>query len=612
MIANKKTSNSPYNWHRIITLMVLCLFAFTAILAARQRKRSPQRTAKVTDERIYLEHADELSYGYAGIDYGAQFLKGNVAIRHKGMHLTCDSAYLYNETNSFRALGHVHMTQGDTLDLVSERGYYDGFTEIAHAWDNVVLTHRTNILHCDTLDYDRLYDFADAYGSGGIKLTSNKDVLTSDWGRYHLDTRKADFYYNVVLTNDKGLRIETDTLHYYEPLSMANATGPSTILSNDNKVETSNGWYNTRTERSELYGRSTVYSGQRTITADSLWHDEASGINEGFGNVVYVDHQNKNSLISDYGKYNTITGDGFATQRALAIEFSQQDTLYMHGDTIRIHTIDNGTDSVQREVHAYPHVRMYRNDLQGVCDSLVFLSIDSCMTMYKDPVMWQQNNQLLGEKIKVYMNDSTVRYAEVLSQALSVQQYDSLRFNQIASRDMRAYFVDGQLRENWAVSNVQVVYYPVDDSDSTIIGLNYTETDTLKMFLTAERTLDRIWLSASTGTLYPLTQTPPDKHKLKNFAWLDYMRPRDKDDLYVWKPKSAELVLKEVKRREAPKRKIDPSQDNAQPQVEPPSDGNEPPSASEAQSPTDGNATPSGSEQPPSASEAQPQSEVTP
>ena len=179
------------------------------------------------------------------------------------------------------------------------------------------------------------------------------------------------------------------------------------------------------------------------------------------------------------------------------------------------------------------------------------------MTMYKDPVVWAQGNQLLGEKIRVFMNDSTVRYAEVLGQALSVEQMrDSVHYNQIASQDMRAYFVDGRLRENWAVSNVQIVYYPIDDADTTIIGLNYTETDTLKMYLTPERKLYKIWMNASTGTFYPLTQTPPEKHRLPTFAWFDYMRPLSKDDIFIWKPKTAGTELKEQKRREPPKRKM--------------------------------------------------------
>ena len=535
-------------------LLVAALFTLCVAIGAKGKRQ--RAVARKIDTRVYLQHADLLSYDIYGSHPDAQFVKGKVSFMHKGMHLTCDSAYYYESSNSFEAFGHVKMRQGDTLTLVGDQGYYDGNDEMAHVWDNVILTHRGSKLYCDTLDFDRMYGIADAYGSAGIKLTSKGDVLTADWGRHFIDTHHSEFFYNVVLTNDKGLRIDTDTLYYYDRKALAHITGPSTITQKGSKVYTTDSYYNTATERSELFGRSTIYNGPKEITADSLYHSDKTGINEGYGNVVYKDNENKNMLIGDHCIYNDNTGDGFATKNAVAVDFSQKDTLWMHGDTIRIHTLYNNTDSVQREVYCYNHVRAYRNDLQAVCDSLVFHSADSCMTMYRDPVVWTQGNQLLGEKIRVFMNDSTVRYAEVLNQALSVQQVDSIHFNQIASRDMRAYFIDGKLRENWAVANVQVVYYPIDEADTTIIGLNYTETDTLKMYLTPERKLHKIWMCASTGTLYPLSQTPPEKYKLPNFAWFDYMRPRSKDDIFVWIPKAAGTELKEQKRREPPKRNM--------------------------------------------------------
>lgn len=553
-----EVNNSRHNritWHRIMMLMVLCLFAFATVLSMMAKKG--RAVSRKVDEKVYLRHADELSYDIYGMHPDAQFLRGNVSFFHKGMHLTCDSAYFYESTNSFQAFGHVRMRQGDTLTMAGDRAYYDGNDEIGHAYGNVVLTHRKSKLYCDTLDYDKMYGIADAYGSAGIKLVEGKDVLTADWGRYFTSSRHSEFYYNVVLTNDNGLRIETDTLHYSNNSSLAHVLGPSVIKSEGSTVQTNDSYYNTRTETSRLFGRSTVVNEGRSITADTLLHNDKTGDNEGFGKVVYNDTINKNMLLSNYGRYNDKTGYGYATDSVVVIDYSQTDSLWMHCDTIRVRTLHINTDSVQREVHCYYHVRAYRNDLQTVCDSLVFLSKDSCVTLYKDPVIWNNGSQLLGEKINIYANDSTVRYAEVLGQALSVEQLnDSVHFNQVSSRDMYAYFQDGKLRQNWAVSNVMVVYYPLEESDSTIIGLNYTETDTLKMYVSPNRKLEKIWMSASTGTLYPMTQTPPEKHKLPSFAWFDYMRPVSKDDIFVWRPKTEGTKLKVVKRREAPKRKM--------------------------------------------------------
>ena len=239
------------------------------------------------------------------------------------------------------------------------------------------------------------------------------------------------------------------------------------------------------------------------------------------------------------------------------MDYSRKDTLYMHADTMRIETFNINTDSVFRKVHCYNKVRTYRVDIQSVCDSLVFNSKDSCLTMYRDPIIWNAGRQLLGEVVKVFMNDSTVREAHVLGQALSVEQLpDSTYYNQVSSKDMYAYFVNGQMRRSDAVRNVRSIYFPIDSKDSTLIGLNYVETDTMKMYMSPNRQLERIWMPKAQGTLYPMSQIPPTRYKLDVFAWFDYMRPKDKDDVFIWRAKTQGSELKNIVRHAAPIQQI--------------------------------------------------------
>ena len=208
-------------------------------------------------------------------------------------------------------------------------------------------------------------------------------------------------------------------------------------------------------------------------------------------------------------------------------------------------------------MHAYPKVRAYRQDVQAVCDSMVFNSQDSCMTMYKDPIVWNGNRQLLGEVIHVYMNDSTVRLAHVIGQALSVEQMpDSVHFNQISSKEMKSYFENGEAKMGESIGNVQTVYYMTDDKDSSLIGLNYLETDTMRMYMAPGRQMEKIWTNKFTSTLYPMTQIPPAKYKLPNFAWFDDLRPKDKNDIFVWRGKAKGMEIKNIKRHEAPLQKL--------------------------------------------------------
>jgi hypothetical protein len=192
---------------------------------------------------------------------------------------------------------------------------------------------------------------------------------------------------------------------------------------------------------------------------------------------------------------------------------------------------------------------MYRTDVQGVCDSLVFNSKDSCLTMYYEPVLWNGAQQLLGEEIKVYMNDSTIDWAHIINQALTVEQKDSIHYNQVSGKEIKAYFEKGDMRKIDVISNVKVVFYPEDGKDSTMIGMNVSETSVLNLYL-KDRKMEKMVMSPkSSGTLYPMDQIPPDKLRLPTYAWFDYLRPLSKEDIFNWRGKKGDEVLRKNTRK---------------------------------------------------------------
>ena len=537
--------------HRIQLAVVLCLFG---LCVAQSRKVAKGRHRPKTDERVYLKHADMLRFNQYGEHAGAQILNGNVAFLHKGALLTCDSAYFYQESNSFKAFGHVKMRQGDTLSLTSDYAFYDGDNQMAEARHNVLLRHRGTKLYTDSLNYDRLYNIG--YFFEGGKMVDRNNVLVSDWGEYDTETRKAVFNYNVNLRNPK-FTLTTDTLHYDTRTSLANIVGPSVIRSKESVIHTSDGYYNTNTGRARLYGRSTMSNKGKEITGDSLFYDEKRGISQGYRNVIYKDTQKKNELYCNYLWYNEKNGFAFATENPVMMEYSQKDTLFVHSDTIKVITYHLNTDSVYRTAHCYNKVRAFRNDVQAVCDSLVYNTKDSCMTMYRDPIAWSGDRQLLGEEIQVFMKDSTIDRAHIINQALTAELMpDKEHYQQLSSKEMFAYFTKGQITQTEAIGNVRSIYYPVDDKDSTLMGLVYIETDTMKMFM-RDRQLQKIWTSKTDGTWYPMTQIPPERYKLDGFTWFDYIRPINKDDIYEWRGKKDGTQLKNITRHAAPLQHIE-------------------------------------------------------
>lgn len=550
--------------HRTVFLTFLCLFVLFLLGSVSAQKR--RKATRIVDDKVYLIHADVLKYDMYGPNPEAQIAKGKVKFSHKGATLSCDSAYFFQASNSVRAFGHVRFLQGDTLSLFCDNAWYDGQGQMMEARKDVVLRHRKQVLYTDSLNYDRLYN--NAYFFRGGRLVDGNSKLSSDWGEYNTQTKQAVFYYDVQLQTPKN-RISTDTLYYDTRKSLAHVVGmytpdrgkgrvaPSVITNQNGQVTTTNAYFNTQTDHAQLFGRSTIVDREKTITGDTLYYDNKTGYNRGYGNVIYVDKKNKNRLTCGEVVYNEKTGHGYATRRALAVDYSQKDTLYLHADTMRIETFNINTKDVYRKVYAYRKVRAFRNDLQAVCDSMVFNSKDSCMTMYHDPIVWNGNRQLTGEMIKVFMADSTVREAQVLGQALSIEMLsDTIHYNQLSSKNLFAYFKGGNVRQTDAVSNVRAIFFPVDDKDTTLIGLNYTETDTMRMYIAPNRQLQRIWMPKAQGTLYPMTQIPADKLRLDVFAWFDYIRPVDKDDVFIWRGKAEGTEIKKITRTVPPLQKI--------------------------------------------------------
>ena len=539
---NKKKNHKNTNGRRILLLSILCLFGF-CLVAQVQPRRNAAQPAK---SKVYLLHSDVLKKNKDNPD--AQILVGDVSFRHDSIYMYCDSACFYEKTNSLEAFHNVKFVQGDTLFLYGDYLFYDGNTQLAQVRNNVRMENRTTTLTTDSLNYDRIANLG--YFFDGGTLMDEQNVLTSDWGEYSPATKMSVFNYEVKLVNPQ-FTLTSDTLRYNTDTKIASIVGPSDIDSDENHIYSELGFYYTQQGQAELLERSVLTNNGKRMTGDSLFYDRNRGIGEAFRNVELVDTINKNMLTGDYCFYNQLTGYAFATDRAMATDFSQGDSLFIHADTLQLYTYHMNTDSVYREARAYHKVRFYRTDLQGVCDSLVFSSKDSCLTLYHDPILWNGNQQLLGEEIMVYMNDSTIDWAHIQNQALSVERLDSLNYNQVSGKDMKAYFEGGEMKQVDVIGTVRLVYYPME-KDSTLLGMNYSETSQLSMFL-ENRKLKKMSMSPkANGTLYPMTQIPPAKMKLDNFVWFDYVRPLSKEDIFVWRGKGVGQELKKSTRGAAP------------------------------------------------------------
>ena len=607
--------------HRIIIMMVLCLFGTCVAGRLHAQTKDKSKGAKV-----YLDRADILRHHQNDLP-DVQVAKGNVMMRYKGSTLRCDSAYLNNVQNSFSAFGNVHITRPDGVIMDSQRAYYEGYSQMMRARGAVVLRAPRRSLRCDSLDYNMTSKVANYFGGRGTLVYGNTTII-ADQGDYNTETKDANFSGNVVMRTPK-YKINTPTAQGNMETGELHVMGPSVIRTAKGEVvHTNDGTYNSKSDDMTLNGRSTITSPQRdvegdyitynsstgnatghgkvkivdkvnkriitgedviynaktgysegqgnvkvidnreqrTITGDAVIYNSKTGHSEGHGNVkivddkkqrvitgrdliyndkthegegrgnvYFIDHKAKHAFKGDYVHYTDSAAIAFGgTPGAEAMDFSQsKDTLHVHADTISMKGFNMNTPQMYRKIYGVNNVRAYRTDIQAVCGFLVSNTKDSTITLYDYPIVWNGSRQLVGDSIRAYMNDSTVREAYVFGNAFSIEQlHDKVHYNQLSSKTMHAFFTDGKVRRVDAIDNVLAIYYYTEKNDTTLMGHNYTETDTLRMFMDKRRQLEKIWLSKSTGTLSPMTQIPPERLKLPHFEWFEEVRPKDKKDIF--------------------------------------------------------------------------------
>lgn len=496
---------------------------------------------------VHLLHTDITRFDEA-IDPDAWILVGNVSFRRDSMYMFCDSAHYYQKQNSFLAFGNVRMEQGDTLFLFGDYLDFNGVTNIARVRDNVRLIDKDIVLETDSLDFDRNRNLGYFFEYG--TLSDETGVLRSYYGEYNLDTKRAVFIDDVNLENSRFLLL-SDTLHYNTANNLATIVGPTNIYTGSTEVYSDRGTFNTASRHATLVERPLLFNGNRQVAADSIFYDTAVGYSEVFGNIVYTDTINRNMLTGEYAFLDEVKDSVYVTEKAMAVDFSQRDSLFVHSDTIWAVTYNLDTDSLYRVVRAYHKVRAWGRNMQAVCDSMVFDSRDTCLTMYKDPILWNGDLQLLGEVVKVYMNDSTIDWVNIIDQSLYVEKLDSSVFNQIKGKEMQFFFDKGDLREMQVIGSVEIIFYPID-SDSTYVGMNTTTAGRTIAYMKDRKVEKVVVPKESKGVFYPMGQRPEEKRFLENFAWFDYVRPLSKDDIFIWRGKGSDKELKTVRKSNVP------------------------------------------------------------
>jgi lipopolysaccharide export system protein LptA len=513
-------------------------------------------------KKIKLVHANSLEKT-PGIE--AKRLIGNVEFEHNEVHMYCDSAYLY-DNNSLDAYGNVHIRQGDTLHLYGETLKYNGNDKKAEIQKNIRMTDRDMVLTTDFLTYDLGTSVA-TYTTGG-KIVNKDNTLTSEHGYYYSNSKTLSFKKNVVLVNPQYV-MNCDTLLYNVESKVAWFLGPTTIKSNDNLIYCENGFYDTNRDVSQFNQHAYIITREQYLKGDSIYYDRKKGYGKAMRNVSIIDSAQNINITGDLAEHFEGSENSIVTGKAVLMQVYEGDTLFLHGDTLRAAYANNkgevrplqaavektekpkgkknkkGTPAPKitetridtigyphRMLFAYHHVKFFKNDMQGKCDSLVYSYKDSTMRLYEAPVLWSEQNQLSGEEIEIGISRGKIRSMEIRNTAFISSQEDSAKFNQVKGKLIRGYFVDNQLSKIRVEGNGQTIYFAKDKN--TLIGVNKAVCSDILIYMKDNDVQKITFITQPDATLYPLRELSPNDMILEDFRWRGDERPLTRKDIFKW------------------------------------------------------------------------------
>ncbi len=497
------------------------LISFSVGLGAQQQPQGKQINI------VYGANFTKDEAQFPGASIFSKDDERQVQFEHQGADLWCDVAIFYAQENKLKAIGNIRLQQGDSIELNSGKIDYDGNTKLAKAWEKVDLTNGQMTLTTDTLYFNR--EKQESYYLSGGKVVDSANVLTSTIGTYFMTPKKYQFQNEVHIDNPE-YTVDSEQLDYYTTSKNAYMYGPSTITGEEYKIYCERGFYDTKIERGYGIKNTRIDYNNKIIEGDSLYFDKVSEFASATNNIQITDTINNGVIRAHYAEVFKAKDSVFATKRAVSISLVQQDSLYIHGDTLMV----TGKPE-SRILRAFRNSKFYKTDLSGKCDSIHFDEKTGITQLITNPIMWNVENQITGDSIHLISDLETEKLdsLKVLENAfiISLDTISNEGYNQAKGKDLFGKFIENELKIIDLIKNTEVIYYMYND-DQELIGIDKTICSKIRLLMANNDIEDITFFVNPDGDIFPEKDLPIESRKLKGFVWRGDERILTKDDIF--------------------------------------------------------------------------------
>jgi hypothetical protein len=174
-------------------------------------------------------------------------------------------------------------------------------------------------------------------------------------------------------------------------------------------------------------------------------------------------------------------------------------------------------------------VKVYKKDMQIVCDSLLYSDLDSLARFFKEPVIWQEaRKQYNADSIYVQVRDGGMDKASLMANAFITIQEDASHFDQIKGTEMLAYFdSEGELSRFDVLGGASALFY-IEENDA-FATVNKPESKMLSAIFAGGEIQRIYYYDQAKNDGYPVVQLSEEDKLLKGYNWQPEKRPEDRN-----------------------------------------------------------------------------------
>lgn len=518
---------------------------------------------------------------------------GNVVIQQgDSLNVFTDTLYYSKETDIARLQGEVTLDQvsrqlwttnldynlgegiaeyhnggvlvDDSLQVSSKRGQYFTDSELVFFKDSVVVLHPRFSLAADSMKYSGVD--SKVIFTGPTNIYTSEAKIYCESGYYDLPNEQAEFSQNAQYLGEEK-KATADTIHYNAQIGEIRMLGHVKVEEQEKRVtgsellymeQTGETWisgdpahysdetrvvnspkifYNEKTDVVSTEGPGRIQDGDMYLEAEHTDFDKATGKGRAYGDAFWNDAKQGVGIRAD--TIQSSKEDEFVLAyngekgRPMLHILIEEDTLFIAADTLtmfnQIDSLSSGLDTI-KIIKAYHDVRLFKSDMQGLADSLVFNDRDSLFIFYGKPVLWADTTQFSADTIAMSVRNRTINDIRLTEKAIIITELYRTYYDQIKGKRITAVFDSSQIKEMWVTGNAESIYYTRDD-DNAFIGVNQTICS--KMYFSfLNNQIDLIkYFGENSSDMTPMSKAAHGNMRLEGFVLRTPDRPQNINDL---------------------------------------------------------------------------------